>query len=381
MPGNSHHLPDEVQPVYSEKGAKIQNQLNSPEQLAEIVLLSFADGQVTPALQQHTFPQDKMHWIYPDGLPLNQNDQRWWKYLFENDRSSPRSIPLAWAVPEVEGRDLQYDLTVASDEALEERTVMRGLQETFYNVENLWVGTRYYWKVQARIGDRYVAKSRIGSFLTHPAPPRWLHIPSITNVRDLGGWKLPNGRCVRQGMLYRGSEMNNHCLITEQGKQILIEDLGIRTDLDLRGPDEDPMPALDPQQVSYVNIPIASYDLIAGPEYIHHFRALFRLLADPASYPIYMHCWGGADRTGTVSFLTNALLGVSDEDLYLDYELTSMSIFGERLHKSGDFQEFLQVLALFGPDGSTYQRQVERYLRVIGLTVAEIESIRNILTE
>ena len=38
---------------------------------------------------------------------------------------------------------------------------------------------------------------------------------------------------------------------------------------------------------------------------------------------VYFHCAGGADRTGTLAFLIEALLGVSESDLSKDYELTS----------------------------------------------------------
>ena len=38
---------------------------------------------------------------------------------------------------------------------------------------------------------------------------------------------------------------------------------------------------------------------------------------------IYFHCNAGADRTGTLSFIIEALCGVSDDDKSKDYELTS----------------------------------------------------------
>lgn len=38
---------------------------------------------------------------------------------------------------------------------------------------------------------------------------------------------------------------------------------------------------------------------------------------------MYLHCVGGADRTGTLAFLIEALVGVSESDLSKDYELTS----------------------------------------------------------
>ena len=37
--------------------------------------------------------------------------------------------------------------------------------------------------------------------------------------------------------------------------------------------------------------------------------------ADPGNFPMYVHCAGGADRTGTVCFIVEALCGVCEADL------------------------------------------------------------------
>lgn len=69
------------------------------------------------------------------------------------------------------------------------------------------------------------------------------------------------------------------------------------------------------------------------------------------------------------------------EDLRLEYELTSLSVWGERRADAEPFTELLETLALFAADGSPVQAQVERYLRVIGVTEEEIASIRRTLNE
>jgi protein tyrosine/serine phosphatase len=40
---------------------------------------------------------------------------------------------------------------------------------------------------------------------------------------------------------------------------------------------------------------------------------------------VYFHCRIGADRTGTLAYLLEGLLGVQDEDRYEEYELTYLS--------------------------------------------------------
>ena len=46
---------------------------------------------------------------------------------------------------------------------------------------------------------------------------------------------------------------------------------------------------------------------------------------------MYFHCAGGADRTGTLAFLIEALVGVSENDLSKDYELTTFGPSNTRL--------------------------------------------------
>ena len=94
-----------------------------------------------------------------------------------------------------------------------------------------------------------------------------------------------------------------------------------------------------------------------------------------------MHCTGGADRTGTVAFLFNALLGVSEAELIQDYEITTFSIYNTRSTQSGAyaemFQEFLNKLYTY--EGETLSQKTENYMLSIGVTQAEIDSIRIIM--
>lgn len=48
------------------------------------------------------------------------------------------------------------------------------------------------------------------------------------------------------------------------------------------------------------------------------------------NYALYFHCRIGADRTGTLAYLLEGLLGVSEEDRYRDYELSSFFGLDER---------------------------------------------------
>ena len=226
-------------------------------------------------------------------------------------------------------------------------------------LQNLKVAQTYYWKVN---------DSETGIFRTSDAAPRWIYAEGLTNIRDQGGWKTVDGKRIRQGLIYRGSEMEwqsyrdrdpsrePHVAITAAGLETMRQ-LSIRTDLDLR------ISAFGNLQASPLGtdvdlriIPISPYDELFQDTYKPAVKEIFTLFANPDAYPIYYHCWGGADRTGTLAYLLNGLLGVPEEDLLLDYELTSLGYFGPRSRDLDYFVRFEEALRACDPSGTAQTR-------------------------
>ena len=110
-------------------------------------------------------------------------------------------------------------------------------------------------------------------------------------------------------------------------------------------------------------------------------KTVFGVLADEANYPLVFHCIGGADRTGTVVLLLNALLGVDDEKLLQDYELTLFSTCGDRSRNFDLFRAFLDSLQAYGTPEEPLAVKAEGYLLAAGVTPAQISEIRRILKE
>lgn len=278
------------------------------------------------------------------------------------DCSFPKSIRFEWKADE------KGIIQISENEEFD--FYYSGNGENFYDFENLKCGTRYFWRVlcENEISDTFY-------FDTKDEYPRVIKIDGITNVRDCGGWKVENGKRIRQGMLYRGSEMNSHVNITNDGLETMREMLKIKSVLDLRGETE---VVEDVYKGNYANISVAAYrDWF---DYSDTARKVFEFLFDKENYPVYFHCWGGADRTGTVAFLVGAVLGMNYDNLADDYEFTSLSIWGMRTrHSEERFKNFYEFFNSF--EGDTIKEKAEKYLLSCGISKASIEDFRDFMIE
>ena len=187
---------------------------------------------------------------------------------------------------------------------------------------------------------------------------------------------------MRQGIMYRGGEFDGHQHISSpEGLEVLRKDLFLRTDLDIRGAleIEKGMPAypLEPIGVRLIHMPMPG----AAQTTLEHQKGvaeIFHILANPAIYPLYVHCWGGADRTGEIVLLLQALMGVTDEDLLTDYEMTSFGCWGPRSRNSPAFANIKAGLDAFGDDKTPMAVKAEAFLKAGGLSQLDIDILRGI---
>ena len=215
----------------------------------------------------------------------------------------------------------------------------------------------------------------------------WHHVEGMRNVRDIGGWNgLPTGR------VFRGSEPDclknddpkkyHGLVVTDEGRRVMQDVLKIKTDLDLRSTKECPHPEYSSLGVRLVRVPISAYTNAFRS--VKGYAAALRVFADPANYPIYFHCYGGADRTGTLAFLVEGLCGVSEADLSIDYELTSFcASFGIRARNAAKTYPFPQFVArLKEYPGKTLSDKIAAYMETtLGLSADEIAAIRRNVME
>lgn len=171
-------------------------------------------------------------------------------------------------------------------------------------------------------------------WITEDIPPRVLNVPRIANVRDFGGWKTEDGtKRVRQGIIIRSGELNAKSYYHTPGRnfldihsqQILVKQLGIKTDIDLRWDNEVEGMKQSPigPEVEWKHYPWSLYQWIGNQPERETFFYIFRDLIDRNNLPALIHCVYGKDRTGTLCFILQGILGVSDDDKLRDWEASA----------------------------------------------------------
>lgn len=199
---------------------------------------------------------------------------------------------------------------------------------------------------------------------------RMIRVDGVRNVRDLGGWKADD-RSIKYGKIYRGAELNS---ISSNGRAVL-DDLNVSVDIDLRGGNTNTLNLED-----YYSYSVRYFEISgeSGGLYAEAIRKIVRLLSEDKV--VYFHCMVGADRTGTLAFLIEALLGVSESDLSKDFELTS---FYQTRTRNGSSQFALKRLksALNSYSGNNIQEKVLSWADQFGLEPDVIEQLQQLLLE
>ena len=192
------------------------------------------------------------------------------------------------------------------------------------------------------------------------------------NVRDLGGWACDGGT-VKYGLLFRGGEPSS------ADYNVLVKELGIKYDLNLRGSSEAPWtksPLGD--DVFFVKAEAYNWYSLTNVE---AWRINLRCVFDAVTHnePVYFHCAAGADRTGTLACVLEGLLGMSQSDIDKDYELTTFysgSDTDANARRRNEAEWSGLISALNGKSGSTFRDKCVAFAAELGFTADEINAFR-----
>jgi len=168
---------------------------------------------------------------------------------------------------------------------------------------------------------------------------RWLRLEGSVNFRDLGGYSTGDGRRVAWRRLYRADGLTR---LTDADLQVLTE-RGLVTVIDLRTSVERELGSFpaDRLRVEMHHFPLleripdaGSFEMapgMLGDSYLDMVRdagpqigRAIRVLASDGAVPAVVHCAAGKDRTGVLSAVVLALLGVPDDDIAEDYALSEL---------------------------------------------------------
>ena len=253
---------------------------------------------------------------------------------------------------------------------------------------NLIPGNTYYFKVEA--GEEVLTQ---GKFQVE-GPVRMIYAPSINNIRDIGGWTVQDGRTVRYGLIYRGGEANGLHPSVAEDRQTLI-DLGVGAEIDLRKDNNYDSGNGQVGKCAF-GFPKADYFFKEGGydcklEHLtnaaskNRYKQWFPFIVDhiKEGKAVYYHCVWGADRTGLVSVLLEGLLGLSQEQMNLEYELTSLSFAGLRPksgYADGDHQKLIEKIKTY--EGETLRDKFDTYwTKEVGVSQELIDEFRSIMLD
>ena len=218
-----------------------------------------------------------------------------------------------------------------------------------------------------------------------------IDLKGVQNVRELGGYRMPDGSTVRHGLLFRGGLLHN---AAPESLERLSNEFNVRINFDFRTEGEknhapDPeiggaeylwLPTLDPFEGNKTNnvfsnkkcrsaeelvlkyagdpeVQEAARDMytdIVTNEYSQLQYAVFlKRIGSITDGGVYWHCSQGKDRTGLGAAYLLAALGADRETILYDYNLSADAYreeekqYAEMILSQGGGEKELDVVKTF----------------------------------
>ena len=271
----------------------------------------------------------------------------------------PKPVPVSWPAP----ASGSATLIIYKDASHTQQEVMANINYTSSTTADVYslIPNRDYWYV-VRSGDTQIAEGRF-----HTTGRRRMikvgdspdNMSNANNCRDLGGLVTTDGRTVKYNRIFRGSNMDN---TTATQKSYLKQNMGIALDVDLRENSNNPLE---------VTLSGQNYNSFSDLKNVSRMSVTIGdiLTAVVNGQNVYVHCKVGADRTGYVCLILEAILGVRQDLCDIDYELTSFfraldgGDYRKRNDTSRSWYYYPQgITYLTGMTGNTLQEKVVNYV-------------------
>lgn len=203
--------------------------------------------------------------------------------------------------------------------------------------------------------------------------PRMMKLDGVWNVRDCGGWNADNGK-VKFGYLFRGARLSG----ASSSDLTELANAGIKFELDIRDAGNAAGTVATIPGSTYRNVPInnAYAQMINGEATAAATACIAVMESIVDNKPVYIHCASGADRTGCICAMLEALLGVSDTDIDRDFEMTDFADIEDltgHVRNGGSWTGFWSAL---NSGQSNAKMNVAKFLKNNGATTSLLNSFR-----
>ena len=310
-----------------------------------------------------------------------------------NRKDIPAPVTINWIAVSGSG---MYTVNIFNDTSLSDLETSVSTSSLSASIYNLIPGRRYYYTVEK--GTKTV---KSGVFST-TGRVRMMKVSDTNatghaiNCRDFGGMVTTGGKKLKYGMLFRGSNMD---ATTDSEKQYISDYMNVSLDIDLRLIYSNaPSFGADGSGYAYNAFNGAygvSYDcgdfnggddlLPTDNEAREKITKIFTdiLSSFETGKAAYIHCRIGADRTGYICMLLQAVLGVSPKDCSIDFELSSFSKVGTRVRDGRYNSSGLNTYSYINSygKGGDFKENAYYLLRDYGVTDAQIAEFRKYMLE
>lgn len=257
-----------------------------------------------------------------------------WGGIQDEYKANCKPVTISWnakADNNAKASRYEFNLWEGSDK---DNAITYKTKDSKIDLYNLKINTSYNFSISAYYGEMNLNSLDYYFDTYNCKSVRNLYVEGVENMRDLGGYQLddPN-KVMKQGLIYRSAQFNYNqndetgikSAPTKEGKRVLIDELKIKTEIDLReksnrkGEDETLGITSSPisKSVNYNYLPMrfGGSNVLTNSDNFESLKTFFELCADIKNYPIVFHCIRGTDRTGALAYALQALCGVNENDM------------------------------------------------------------------
>ena len=204
-------------------------------------------------------------------------------------------------------------------------------------------------------------------------PPRMMKMDGVWNVRDCGGWDADNGK-MKYGYLFRGARLNG----ASANDLTALANAGIKFELDIRDAANAAGTVATIPGSTYRNVPINNaYAQMINSEATAAATACIAAMESIVDdKPVYIHCASGADRTGCICAMLEALLGVADTDIDRDFEMTNFADIEDLTGHNRNGGSWTGFWSALNSGQSNAKMNVAKFLKNNGATTSLLNSFR-----